>query len=227
MGYANMTVQVICDFDGTIAERDMIVAIMREFCYDRAAPFIEAVQSGQMSVKAGVEAMFRCIPSEQMNDVIAFAKSNTVVRPGFHEFIHRCGQLGWHIAVVSGGFDFFVHPVIHNLSTHVDSYCNRIDSTGAHLNVVWAVACDATCDGGCGLCKPTVMRQLQTEDTKFVVIGDGVTDFKAARMADYVFARHHLQNLVQDAAIPSSSFETFFDIERSIRDGGHPIHAHL
>lgn len=222
-----MTVQVICDFDGTIAERDMISAIMREFAPRETAPLIEAVQAGQMSVKVGVEAMFRCIPSKRYEDVVQFARLHTVLRSGFHEFIHSCGQLGWKVAVVSGGFDFFVDPVIHNLSTPVDSYCNRIDHADSHLQVVWSVPCDDTCDGGCGLCKPSVMRRLQENETRFVVIGDGVTDFKAARLADYVFARDKLLDLVRAASIPASPFETFFDIEDAIADGGHQIYANV
>ncbi|WAH37282.1 MtnX-like HAD-IB family phosphatase [Alicyclobacillus dauci] len=223
-----MTVRVICDFDGTIAEKDMIAAIMRRFVPVQAEPIIQAVQTGEKAIRDGVEEMFRLIPSDRYDDVVEFATENTVVRPGFPEFIHRCGQLGWKVAVVSGGFDFFVHPVIHSLSTPVDIFCNRIDSSGPFLRVVWAVSCDDVCEGGCGLCKPSVMRQLKDDEaTRFIVIGDGVTDFKAAREGDYVFARARLLELVRDQDLPASPFDTFYDIEREIADGGSPLYENI
>lgn len=222
-----MTVQVICDFDGTIAERDMIQAIMQAFVPEETEDIIRSVQAGALSVRDGVEAMFGSIPSSKYDEVVAFARAQTVIREGFPQFIHTCGQLGWSIAVVSGGFDFFVDPVIHNLSTPVDCFRNRIDATGPFLRVEWAVPCDEVCEGGCGLCKPTVMRQLGHGMGKFVVIGDGVTDFKAARLADFVFARSRLLDLAMQADIPVAPFETFYEIDEAIRDRRHSLYDHI
>ncbi|MFB5190526.1 MtnX-like HAD-IB family phosphatase [Alicyclobacillus fastidiosus] len=218
---------VICDFDGTIAEKDMIAAIMREFVPREAEPIIQDVYRGNKSIRVGVEEMFRLLPSARFEDVAAFAKANTIVRPGFQQFIHTCGQLGWKVAVVSGGFDFFVHPVIHSLSTAVDIYCNRLNLTGPRCEVEWAVSCDATCEGGCGLCKPSVMRSLDDGQTSFIVIGDGVTDFKAAQEANYVFARASLLELVRERGIPASPFDTFYDVDDVIQDGGSSLYDYI
>lgn len=222
-----MTVRIICDFDGTIAEQDMITSIMRAFVPTESAPLIAAVQAGELSVRKGVEQMFALIPAEKYPQVVTFAQAHTVVRAGFEAFIHRCSELGWPVTVVSGGFDFFVEPVIQQLSTPVDVYCNQIEHNGSHLAVRWTVDCDAACEGGCGLCKPSVMRQLQAGGTKFVVIGDGVTDFKAAQAADYVFARASLLDLVRRRQMPASSFETFYDVIQVIDDGGSELYAHI
>ncbi|EPZ53235.1 MtnX-like HAD-IB family phosphatase [Alicyclobacillus acidoterrestris] len=222
-----MNVRVICDFDGTIAEKDMIATIMREFVPDEAEPIIQAVYRGEKTVRAGVEEMFQLLPSARFEEIAAFARRNTVVRPGFQEFIHSCGQLGWKVAIVSGGFDFFVHPVIHSLSTPVDIYCNQLDLSGPRCRVKWGVLCDDACTGDCGLCKPSVMRQLADGQTRFIVVGDGVTDFKAALEADYVFARARLLDLVRDQALPASPFDTFYDIVDVIEDGGSNLYAHL
>lgn len=220
-----MTVQVICDFDGTIAESDMISAIIRKFAPGSGEPLIQAVLAGRISIKEGVESMFGLLPSSLYDDVVDFARSHTIVRKGFESFIHSCGQLSWDVAIVSGGFDFFVHPVIHSLFTPVDIYCNRVLHDGDWMRVSWGFICDEQCDGKCGLCKPSVMRELGQGDTQFVVIGDGVTDFKAAKLADYVFARSSLLNLVQSASISFSAFDTFYDIVREMEDRGSAVNG--
>lgn len=222
-----MKVQVICDFDGTISERDMISAIMEAFVPEQSRPIIDRVQAGELSVRTGVEAMFSLIPSHLYDDVVAFARSHTMVREGFPQFIHTCGKLKWKVAVVSGGFNFFVDPVIHNVSTDVHIYRNRIDATGPFLRVEWGLVCDADCEGGCGLCKPSVIRRLCKDDTSVVVIGDGVTDFKAARMADYVFARASLLRMVVEEGIPNAPFETFDDIARAMLDKEAPLYGYI
>lgn len=189
----------------------------------RAEPLIKAVLSERISVREGVEEMFHLLPSSLYDEVVGFAQTNTIIRPGFAQFIHTCGQLGWKVAVVSGGFDFFVQPVIHKLSTPVDIYCNTIHLDGPMMEVHWGVLCDDECEGGCGLCKPSVMRRLASGGP-YVVIGDGVTDFKAAKIADFVFARWKLLEIVREQAIPSSPFDTFYDIEREMKDGGSPLY---
>lgn len=205
----------------------MISAIMREFAPEATEPLIQAVLSRRMSVKSGVERMFQQLPANLYETIVDFAQSHTVVRPGFESFIHSCGQLSWNVAVVSGGFDFFVHPVINRLSTPVDIYCNTIDCTSDKMRVRWGFLCDDTCDGQCGLCKPSVMRHLASNRTKFMVIGDGVTDFKAARLADYVFARSSLLDLVRTQSVPFSAFDTFYDIQAEIEDRRSAVNAVL
>ncbi|TDY46298.1 2-hydroxy-3-keto-5-methylthiopentenyl-1-phosphate phosphatase [Alicyclobacillus sacchari] len=223
-----MTVHVICDFDGTISQRDMITAIMERFVPKESRPIIDAVKAGRQTVKEGVEAMFELIPSNHYDEVARYAQEHTQVRRGFPQFIHTCVQLGWKLSVVSGGFDFFVMPVIHKFSTDaVDIYCNHLDTSGPRLRVQWSHPCDQACEGGCGLCKPSVIRQRVHSGDGVIVIGDGVTDFKAAKMADFVFARAQLLKLVEERRIPHLPFATFDDIIAAIDDKEGPLHAHI
>jgi len=209
-------VGVFCDFDGTISERDIIVSMGRAFGGPTAAAVIDSVQRREMSVRAGVEAMFCNIPSNRFAEVVSYARARTVIREGFYEFVEASLQRGWMFAVVSGGFDFFVDPVVAQYGSELQVFCNHIDTSGPTLRVEWSVACDDTCDGGCGLCKPTVLRRFRADMAAQVVIGDGVTDFKAARLADYVFARDGLQRACDEAGIAYTAFETFSGIAEKI-----------
>ncbi|MCL6625505.1 MtnX-like HAD-IB family phosphatase [Alicyclobacillus shizuokensis] len=201
-----------CDFDGTIAQQDMIGAIVRHFLPETGQAIVDKVTAGEWSVRQGVEAMFAEIPSHLLPQIQAFARQETRVRPGFAEFVATCRQRGWRLTVVSGGFDFFVHPALKPYQDVVSVYCNRLDDAGPYLRVVWSVPCDEACDGGCGLCKPTVIRRTRRPGERVVVIGDGVTDLKQAQLADFVFARDKLLQACRSLGLRHAAFETFYDI---------------
>jgi len=215
----NYDIGFFCDFDGTISENDMIQQIMMHFVPDEAAPIIHKVLSRTLSVQEGVEALFGLIPSSKYPEVVQFAREATRIRPGFESFVEYCSANNWKFAVVSGGFDFFVEPAISAVRDQVDVYCNRIDRAGSRLKVIWDHPCDGLCDGGCGLCKPTVLQRYAKNVRQSVVIGDGVTDLKAAKLADYVFARSGLAKTLQDMRVPFSPFETFYDVLDEVKTG--------
>jgi 2-hydroxy-3-keto-5-methylthiopentenyl-1-phosphate phosphatase len=212
IGVSDKRIAFYCDFDGTIAEKDMIGVIVKEFAPPEALDIVAEVNARRLSVREGVEAMFRRIPSRELPRMAEFARARTVVRAGFDAFVELCQRLGWRLTVVSGGFDFFVQPALSQYQETVQVFCNSLDDSGPYLEVRWRQTCDAECDGGCGLCKPSVIRSTARPGEQIVVIGDGVTDVKAARMADFVFARDKLLAECERLGLPHAAFATFYDI---------------
>ncbi|WDL99436.1 MtnX-like HAD-IB family phosphatase [Alicyclobacillus sp. ALC3] len=208
-----------CDFDGTISTKDRITAIMREFVPEASASLIERVNHRELSVRAAVEAMFALIPSARFDEVREFVTSTTVIREGFSRFVDYATEHSWPIAVVSGGFDFFVDPAIAPWRDRLTVFYNRIDTSGEYLRTIWPHPCDALCDADCGLCKPTILRSYEQSVRRSVVIGDGVTDFEAARHADFVYARASLLTECQRHGLPHQAFETFDDIVADLSSG--------
>lgn len=208
-----------CDFDGTISTKDRITSIMREFVPEQAAPFLERVNRREISVRTAVEAMFALIPSARFDEVREFVVSTTVIREGFGRFVEYATEHNWPIAVVSGGFDFFVDPAIAPWRDHLTVFYNRVDASGEHLRAVWPHPCDELCSADCGLCKPTILRSYKDKVRHSVVIGDGVTDFEAARHADFVYARASLLTECQRHGLPHNAFETFDDIVADLSSG--------
>ena len=197
----------------------MIGVILKRFAPPEAQSIVAEVNAKRRSVQNGVEAMFGLIPSSVFPAMEQYAREQTKVRPGFDAFVALCREKGWRLTVVSGGFDFFVYPVVARHNDVVCVYCNSLDTTGTYLQVKWGVLCDTACDGGCGLCKPTVIRKTLQVGETLVVIGDGVTDVKQAKLADFVFARDELLAECQALGLPHAKFETFYDI------AGHPYLA--
>jgi 2-hydroxy-3-keto-5-methylthiopentenyl-1-phosphate phosphatase len=205
-------VGIFCDFDGTISKSDLIASIGREFGGQAGADIVGKVRSGELTVRAGVKAMFQCIPSSLLPQIVEYTRSKTDVRPGFDELVRGCQERGWLFAVVSGGLDFFVQPVVAPYRDFIHVFCNHLDASDEYLSIQWMVPCDAFCEGGCGLCKPTVLRRFQPTTDLQVVVGDGVTDFKAAMKADVVFARDSLKDVCEQREIAYFPFDTLHDI---------------
>lgn len=203
-------VGIFCDFDGTISEHDLMAEIGREFAGPGAAAIIASIQRGDLSVRAGVDALFAAIPAAALSDVLAYARARTVIREGFAAFVEDVLARGWRFAVVSGGLDGFVRPALEPFAGRIAVVCNGLRVADAGLAVGWAVPCDAAvCPGGCGLCKPTVLRRLGGLQSRRVVIGDGVTDLRAARRADLVVARDGLARACAAEGLPALEFDTF------------------
>lgn len=201
-----------CDFDGTITVNDRIRAIVRHFAPSDAQRLITAIDRRQVSVRAGMEQMFALLPSARYAEIREFVLSTTVIRQGFGRFVDFAAGHGWPITVVSSGFDFFVEPALAPWRERLGVYCNRIDTSGDYLRPVWPYPCDEQCDADCGLCKPTMLRQLGAVSRRRIVIGDGTSDFEWIRDVDFVYARDKLLRECQRLGLPHRPFDTFDDI---------------
>ncbi|QSO50199.1 MtnX-like HAD-IB family phosphatase [Alicyclobacillus curvatus] len=205
-------VGVFCDFDGTISKSDLIASIAYEFAGQTGRDLVRRVQHRELTVREGVEAIFQTIPSARLPEIKSYTQQLTVVREGFDDLVRECIRRGWLFAVVSGGLDIFVHPVVEPYRSKIEVFANHLDDSGETLSIQWNVTCDDLCDGGCGMCKPTVLRRFKPYTDVQVVIGDGVTDVKAAAQADYVFARDSLLRVCREQGIACSPFESLAEI---------------
>lgn len=212
---------VFCDFDGTITVNDNIVAIIKHF---KPAGWEELVQktiSTEISIKEGVGSLFRLLPASMEKEVVEFGIQNAKIRDGFAQFVSYCKQEQIEFYVTSGGIDFFVYPILaaFDIDEH-HIYCNKSDFSGERIEILWPYPCDEQCDNDCGMCKPTVMRQFPADEYERIIIGDSVTDFEGAKLADRVFSRSHLTEKCRELGIAHTEFDTFYDIIEAMKQKG-------
>ena len=62
------------------------------------------------------------------------------------------------------------------------------------------------------------MRKLAKEDHYKIVIGDSLSDFEAAKLADIVLARDHLIQRCEELHVPYRPFTTFHDCLKIIQE---------
>jgi Haloacid Dehalogenase superfamily, subfamily IB, phosphoserine phosphatase-like/2,3-diketo-5-methylthio-1-phosphopentane phosphatase len=204
---------IFCDFDGTITMNDNIVAVIRHFDPPGWKEIVDDVIAERKSVRRGVGELFRLLPTSRKDEIIDFAVNNVVIRDGFAELIRFCRYEGIEFYVTSGGIDFFVYPILAKYDVPRDRiFCNGSDFSGERVEITWPHPCEPPCANDCGMCKTTIMRRFQPERYERIVIGDSVTDFEAAKMADAVFARSHLTEKCKALGVPHTPYETFHDV---------------
>lgn len=204
---------IFCDFDGTITENDNIIAIIRHFNPPGWEPIVQDVLEERISISEGVGQMFALLPSSMRDEVIRFALGQAVIRPGFEEFVRFCCDSDIALYVTSGGIDFFVYPLLEPFGIPFDHiYCNGSDFSGESIRITWPHPCQDPCQNKCGMCKATIARRFPEEQYERIVIGDSVTDFAAAKLVEFVYARAQLISKCEELHLPYAPFGTFYDI---------------
>jgi len=210
--YMSRQVVIFCDFDGTAAEQEVIVSLFRAFGPPGWEAVKDAIIAGTISVREGVGGLFARIPSSRVPEMVAYAQRIATLRHGFREFLDYCRIHGYRFLLTSGGVDFFIHPILDGLLSRDQIYCNESDCSGPTVRILWPYACDEQCRADCGMCKPTIMRRFPSERYYRVVVGDGVTDLQAAKLADLVAARDLLAVKCAEVGIAYEPFENFYDV---------------
>ncbi|PYI54862.1 2-hydroxy-3-keto-5-methylthiopentenyl-1-phosphate phosphatase [Paenibacillus flagellatus] len=208
---------VFCDFDGTITMSDNIVAIMRHFDPPGWRELVDGVVDGSLSIREGVGRMFELLPASRKDEVAQYVFDTAGIRAGFAELLDYCKTHGIEFLVTSGGIDFFLLPLLEPFPIPRENiYCNASDFTGERIRIVWPNRCDEHCTNDCGMCKTTVIRRYPKEDYFRILIGDSVTDFEGAKLADLVFARSHLIAKCEELGVEYVPYETFHDVIRHL-----------
>ncbi|MFE8703581.1 2-hydroxy-3-keto-5-methylthiopentenyl-1-phosphate phosphatase [Cytobacillus sp. FJAT-54145] len=210
-------IAVFCDFDGTITEKDNIINIMKHFAPKEWEKLKDDVLAQRISIREGVGKMFALLPSNLKEDIIEFAKEHGKIRDGFQPFVDFLKAEHISLYIVSGGIDFFVHPILEPFGPFEAIYCNASDFTSETIQILWPHTCDEQCTNDCGCCKPSIIRTLDGDQLFKVVIGDSITDLEAAKQADYVIARDLLLEKCQELGLPHSPFNTFYDCVETIK----------
>lgn len=212
---------VFCDFDGTITVNDNIIAIIKHFKPEGWESLVEKTLSTEISIQEGVGSLFNLLPTSMGEEVKQFGIQNAVIRDGFAAFLQYCKDEDIEFIVTSGGIDFFVYPILSEFGipeNHI--YCNQSDFSGERIEILWPHSCDEHCSNNCGMCKPTIMRKFSPEHYERIIIGDSVTDFEGAKIADTVFSRSHLTVKCNELGIACTEYTTFYDIIEAMKQKG-------
>jgi 2-hydroxy-3-keto-5-methylthiopentenyl-1-phosphate phosphatase len=209
---------IFCDFDGTITLSDNIVAIMKHFKPEGIEAIMKDTIEQRISLREGVGAMFALLPSSQKDEIVEFVLGQAGIREGFSEFLAYVQDEGIEFNVTSGGMDFFIAPLLAPFDIPKDHiYCNGADFTDEFIRIEWPNPCQPPCENGCGMCKTTVIRTFPEEHYNRILIGDSLTDFEGAKIADLVYSRSILTDKCIELGVDHVPFTTFYDIMEDMK----------
>jgi 2-hydroxy-3-keto-5-methylthiopentenyl-1-phosphate phosphatase len=214
-----------CDFDGTIAPRDVGAEFARTFAIggrDEIAGLLDAWRSDALGSRQLTEAQCGWVRATRA-DAEAFVRG-FALDPHFGAFVAEAEAAGDGVTVLSDGFEFYIDALLGDAGLgRLPRHANRLrfESGGT---VTPEFPHEGGC-GRCGNCKAVHVSALARTGRAVVLVGDGYSDRCAARAADHVVARGALAEWCADTGLPHHPFADFADvarIARALRSGRAP-----
>lgn len=201
-------VQIVCDFDGTITDGNVMEFIAARFASCGLA-YSEAWERKEISTREEFELTFKCIDASL--DDMAASLVDVPYDEGLSELVAYCHSRGYTFSILSDGLRWYIDAVLANAGVQdVYVYANEVRQTenGFAFDFPWYS--DET--PRLATCKPLVMRDIRKQGKRVMYIGDGPSDFQAVHFADMVFAKPRLAAYCSEKRLVHLGFETFKDI---------------
>lgn len=201
---------VVSDFDGTITQDDLVVALTCHVNPDNRA-IVNRINARELDLTTGLTRLFETLPSERKPEYVTFLREQVSFRAGFHQFQAVLADSRIPFYIVSNGLDFMLEAVLGPIQEGTaHRIVNQARFDGESIRIDWRYPCTPPCPGGCGLCKHAVVRELRAKyQAPVIFVGDGVTDFNGAQAADQVFARSRLAQYLERTGTPYQPFDRF------------------
>lgn len=199
---------VFLDFDGTISTADIGLHLLQRL----AAPGWEAIPAAYARGEIGSR---ECLADEwavigATEEVARAVAAEVPTDPGLAPLVEALRAAGAEVAVVSDGFGFYVHEVCDPLGLEV--FTNAVDFATGEVQFPFEDRC-CPCST-CGVCKQAPIKDASYAGRTTVLVGDGVSDRKAALLADVVLAKDHLRTWCEHFGVAHHRFETLADVQR-------------
>jgi len=205
----------IVDFDGTVAPRDTVDALLDRFADPAWKTIEEEWISGRLNSRDCMQAQLALVTAER--PVLEEFFQAVSIDSSFVNFV-RFAQTFADVAVVSDGLD---RPIWIALDKYqvppVPVFANKLEFRTRGLAISFPHS-DATCVPRSGVCKCSVARSLNAgRGLPVILIGDGRSDLCIARSADHVFAKGSLLKYCRSEGIAHTAFDSFDDVLAVIR----------
>ena len=143
---------------------------------------------------------------------VARARAEVALDSGFQPLVRDLRAAGADVVVVSDGFGFYVDQACAGLDLQV--LTNAVDFAAGELLFPHEDRC-CPCST-CGVCKQAPIKDARYHGRTTVLVGDGVSDRKAALLADVVFAKGVLADWCEAVGVDCTRFDTLDDVRRAL-----------
>lgn len=198
----------LIDFDKTISSTCSCNGLISRFATIDTTEIDEKWEQSLLSTPQAMEIIFRHLQMDY-EQFLTYVQTMTI-DPFFLEFLALCRQKSYPYAIVSDGMDLLISTILQQHTEEpITIYANRMKYHNGEWRVSFPYYSEET--PLLGVSKPTVIRQHQKSDA-VTFIGDGYSDFAAAHVADFIFAKDKLASYCDQQQIPYTPYETFQDI---------------
>lgn len=198
---------VFLDFDGTISTADVGVHLLDRHA-DGWVDFDDAFAAGLIGSRECMAEQWKCLRPGITEAELRACAAEVAIDPGLGPLVDRLRAAGSEITVVSDGYGFYVRDALERFGLRV--LTNAVDfATGTISHPYF----DADCPCGlCGTCKRAPIIEARTRGQSIVFVGDGVSDRRAAPLADRLYAKDRLAEWCDAEQLPYVAFTTLADV---------------
>jgi 2-hydroxy-3-keto-5-methylthiopentenyl-1-phosphate phosphatase len=176
---------LLCDFDDTVVDLDTGILILSNFADGDWRTLDEEYNTGRMPVQQVIRRQFAMVRATRKS-MLDLVERSTSIRLGFAKLVRACNQRGFPVIIASYGLDFCIDRVltIAGLKKQVKVFAPkaRITSNGIRFSFPARRYRDSA------NMKDDLVRHYRTTHDRIFYVGDGTSDFPAAKIADVRFA---------------------------------------
>jgi 2-hydroxy-3-keto-5-methylthiopentenyl-1-phosphate phosphatase len=199
-----------CDFDGTIAVKDVGDELHKRFSGPQWHVPNQAYREGQIGSRDCLWAQYEFFRAER-SEVEAFVLEHEL-DPAFPEFYRWALEMQCPVVILSDGLDYYIRLLLGKyglpepaiFSNHAVFEGDRVRVEFPHHRPDCVHGCS------CGNCKPSHIEPY--EGRRRVLIGDGISDRHAAKTAEVVYAKRKLAEYCTGDSLAFTPFESFSDV---------------
>lgn len=201
---------VFLDFDGTVTLEDTGVRLLERL----APPEWRAIDAeyvrGEIGSRVCLLDEWDLLPHDE--SVLRDALRDVPVDPDAGGLIDDLRAAGAEVLIVSDGFGFHASAVAAALGVPV--LTNAVDWASGRLEFPHEDRC-CPCSS-CGVCKQAPIKDARHHGRTTVLVGDGASDYKAALLADVVFAKGTLAAWCARQGVAFTPFVTLGDVRAAL-----------
>ena len=200
-----MVSKLIVDWDGTITERDSLLAVLEQFGdWEECQRLGDELFAGNITLRQEIDAQFATVTAT-LDEVVDWVTENVQVRPGLPELIER-----FHPVIVSSGFHELIEPVLAREGVDVELEANHVEARPDGWRPVWREL------PVCAVCGQPCKRSSFPPEGEVVYVGDGYSDRCGALAADRVFARRGLAAYLDEQGVAYEPFDDLHQIAAAL-----------
>ncbi len=214
---SNSKITILCDFDGTVAERDIGHHFFETFVKDtnRWLDTLERWKMGLISSKECLEHEISWIEADRL-DIDAFITKEKL-DPYFRDFIDFCVKRKYDILILSDGLDYYIESLLMSSGLgFIPFRANHLLLNGSSIEGIDFPHHDLMDCTMCGNCKLFHLEKKRRDGYYTVYVGNGYSDRCPAGHADLVLAKCDLLAHCEREEISYIPFENFRDVEREL-----------
>ncbi len=206
--------KIFCDFDGTITRVDGCNIII-DHCIGRDArrAIDNKIVSGEYSFRQGYNEQFSGV-TLTWAEVQPLLHQQNGIDPTFPVFVRWVETQDIPLTILSAGVEQIIREYLMPVElTHLEVRANRIEIDGRRWRVHYVD------DTPFGNDKAAIVREAQAAGYRAVFIGDGISDFPVASVADILFAKRgdRLAQHCDSQSIQYHPFDDFDDVSKILR----------